>query len=406
MTAPIQTVEVGFDTSFSGAGDFFTLDDATKGELDNSTYLLAGLSFIDVTPRVRNFRINRGRSNLFTNFPAGQVSIEFNNHDRAFDPLYLQSPYAGNIVPRREVRISTNNEVQFSGWIDDWSFTYAPNGDSIAEALAYDATSILSNQVLAAGTPTAQKPGARINAILDEINWLSSNRSIDTGVADLGDQPIAENTNAVTYLQQVAYSEQGLLFINKLGQVRFVEKGTTTDLDDAIQFGGTGISFQNLKVSYGSENLYNRIIVARELGGTATVTDTQSVADYGLRVLTASNVLLSDNSALVDFGLDLVQKYALPQYRFDSLEIALHKLDANEQNQVLGLELGSVVKISFRPNDIGATIERLATVISMQHTVRVDTHYVEFGLDTLPGGFWTLSDPIFGKLSAGNYIGF
>ncbi len=80
MAMPIEKVEVGFDTSFSGAGNFFVLDDATKGQLDNTSYPLGGLTFIDVTDRVRNFSISRGRSNLFSALPAGQLNVEFNNH--------------------------------------------------------------------------------------------------------------------------------------------------------------------------------------------------------------------------------------------------------------------------------------------------------------------------------------
>lgn len=406
MTMPVEKVEVGFDTSFSASGDFFTLDDPVKGVLDNTTYTLAGITFIDVTTRVKNFTISRGRSSLFTSFPAGQLNVAFNNHDRAFDPLYAQSPYSGNIVPRREIKITTANQTQYSGWIDDWSFSYLPNGDSVAEAIAYDATSILANQTLAAGTPTVQKTGARINAILDEIAWSSELRDIDTGIADLSAFPIEANEGAISYLQTVAASEPGLLFIDKLGKVKFVGQSNIVNLDEFMQFGGTGVPFQNLEVSYGSDNLYNQVIIARNGGGTATATDPQSITDYGLRSLSAPNVLLNTDAALVDLALELVDKYSLPEYRFSSLEVALHKLEDAEQTQVLNLELGSVVKVVFTPNNLGNPIERFVQIISINHTVRPETHFIEYGFESLEGGVWTLSDTVFGKLSAGNFLGF
>lgn len=403
---PIEKVEVGFDTTFSGAGSFFTLDDATKGVLDGTTYTLGGVTFIDVTERVKDFSINRGRSNLFANFPTGQLNVTFNNHDRVFDPLYTQSPFIGNIVPRREIRVTTNDSVQYTGWIDDWGFTYLPNGDSTAEAIAYDATSILSGQTLSAGTPTAQKTGARINAILDQVSWLAENRDIDTGLADLGNQVITDGTNVVSYLQTVAQSEPGTLFINKAGAVRFIQADATIDPNKYMVFGGTGIPFQNLQVSYGSENLFNEVVIAREGGGTATASDPQSIIDYGLRVLSASSVLLSNDTALADLALTLVEKYSQPDYRFSSLEVPLHKLNTAEQNQVLNLELGDIVKIEFQPNGFGDVIERFVSIISIQQIVRPDTHFIEFGFEAEEGGFWTLSDPLFGKLSAGNFMGF
>lgn len=400
MSMPIEKVEVGFDTSFSGAGNFFTLDDSTKGQLNNTGFPLAGLQFIDVTDRVRNFAISRGKSSLFASFPAGQLNVEFNNHDRAFDPLYAQSPFVGNIVPRREIRVTTADEVQYTGWIDDWSYSYLPNGDSVAEAIAYDATSIIANQVLSAGTPTAQKTGARITSILNQINWSPESRAIDTGEANLSTFPIEENTNVVTYLQQVAASEPGLIFVSKDGKITFVDRSQTPTSETVVQFGGTGVPFQNLEVSYGSDNLYNQIIIAREGGGTATASDPQSIEDYGLRVLSASSVLLATNDDLIDLALILAQQYSQPEYRFSSLEVALHKLDPEEQAEVLSLDLGGIARVTFTPNGLGDPIQRFVQVISIDHTVNTDRHFVEFGFQSVEYAYLVLDDAEFGKLDS------
>lgn len=397
---PIEKVEVGFDTSFSGAGNFFTLDDATKGQLDNTSYPLGGLQFIDVTQRVKRFNISRGRSSLFTTFPAGQLNVEFNNHDRAFDPLYDQSPFVGNIVPRREIRVTTADDVQYTGWIDDWSFSYLPNGDSIAEAIAYDATSIIAGQTIGSATPTIQQSGARVNYVLDTINWPIGSRAVDTGLAELGNQVITVNTNAMTYLQQIAASEPGLVFIDKVGSLTFLDRSTTPNSEEFVLFGGTGIPFQSVSVSYGSDNLYNEITVSRVSGGTALVTDPQSIADYGARALDAPEVLLSNDADLVDLGLALAQEYSLPEYRFSSLEIALHKLDPAEQTSVLSLDLGSIAKIVFTPNSIGDPIERFVQVISMNHTVTTVNHFIEFGFKSVDNAYLVLDDAEFGKLNS------
>ena len=398
MAMPIEKVEVGFDTSFSGAGNFFVLDDPVKGQLNNTSYPLAGLTFIDVTDRVRNFSISRGRSNLFSAFPAGQLNVEFNNHDRAFDPLYTQSPFAGNIVPRREIRVSTDDVVQYVGWIDDWGFSYLPNGDSVAEAIAYDATSIISGQTLAAGTPTAQLTGARVSNILDQINWSPEERNIEAGVATLGTAVIDANTNAMNYLQTIALSEPGLVFVDKIGRLTFLDRTQSPTSTGLVQFGGTGIPFQSVDVSYGSDNLYNEVVLDRVGGGTATATDTQSVTDYGLRTLSQSGLLLNTDLALAELALVLAQQYSQPEYRFSSLEVAIHKLDPAEQEDVLGLELGSIAKIVFTPNGIGDAIQRFVQVISINHTVNPQNHFVEFGFQSLDAAYLVLDDAEFGKL--------
>lgn len=401
MALPVEKVEVGFEVTPQGAV-LFTLDDPIKGALDNTEYKLGGttLQFLDVTNRVKRFSASRGRSSLFSNFPAGQLNVEFNNHDRAFDPLYDQSPFAGNIVPRREIRFTTGTAIQYTGWIDDWALSYLPNGDSIAEAIAYDATSIIANLALSSAVPTPQKTGARINYVLDEIDWPTTSREIDAGQADLGNQTIDENTNAISYLQSISASEPGLIFIDKLGNVKFLDRTTTPNSGGFTLFGGTGIPFQNLGVSYGSDNLYNQITIARKSGGTAVITDPASIAAYGQRDLTYSEVLLSNDDDLVDLGLALIQQFSTPEYRFSTLEVALHKLEQAQQEDVLLLDLGSIAKIVFTPNGIGDPIERFVQVISINHTVTTQTHFVEFSFQSVENAYLVLDDAEFGKLNS------
>jgi hypothetical protein len=398
MAMPIEKIEIGLVNSPAGALRF-TLDDGIKGVLDNTEYPLGGDSvFVDVTDRVRRFSLSRGRSSLFSSFPAGQLNVEFNNHDRAFDPLYASSPFAGDIVPRREIRATTGSAVVYSGWIDDWNYSYLPDGDSVAEAIAYDATSILSGQTLAAGTPTTQLSGARVNDVLDQIAWSPTLRNIDAGQATLGTAVINADTNAMSYLQQIASSEVGLVFVGKDGAVNFLDRAQGPTSTSLVTFGGTGIPFQSLEVLYGSDNLYNSVILGRTGGGTATATDLDSVADYGLRTLTQSDLLLSTDIALADTALALVQRYSQPEYLFNSLEIALHKLSPSQQAQILGMEIGSIGEVIFTPNSIGDPIERYVQVISINHTVSPDSHYVEFGFQSVESAYLVLDDAEFGKL--------
>jgi hypothetical protein len=398
MAMPIEKIEIGLVNSPAGALRF-TLDDGIKGVLDNTVYPLGGDSvFVDVTDRVRRFSLSRGRSSLFSSFPAGQLNVEFNNHDRAFDPLYASSPFAGDIVPRREIRATTGSAVVYSGWIDDWNFSYLPDGDSVAEAIAYDATSIISGQTLAAGTPVTELSGARVNDVLDQIAWSPTLRNIDTGQATLGTAAIAADTNAMSYLQQVATSEVGLVFVGKDGAINFVDRAQGPTSASLVTFGGTGIPFQSLEVLYGSDNLYNSVILGRTGGGTATATDLDSVADYGLRTLTQSDLLLSTDLALAETALALAERFSQPEYLFNSLEIALHKLSPAQQAQILGMEIGSIGEVIFTPNGIGSPIERYVQVISINHTVGVDSHYVEFGFQSVETAYLVLDDAEFGKL--------
>ena len=113
MAKPDVKVEFGFDLTYSANPPFFTLDSATKGRLDNTQYTLGGVLFYDVTQYLAAYSIDRGRQPIEQVFQPGQAEVQLNNHNRYFDPLYVDSPYFGNIVPQRELRISANGESLF-----------------------------------------------------------------------------------------------------------------------------------------------------------------------------------------------------------------------------------------------------------------------------------------------------
>jgi hypothetical protein len=119
LSQPVQKVELGFDILSSGLGPYFILDDPIKGKLNNTEYLLAGVLFFDVTDLVQSVAIQRGKNRQLDQFDSGLANIVFNNNDRTFDPEYALSPYAGQIVPKRQVRISSGGIVQFAGLVDD-----------------------------------------------------------------------------------------------------------------------------------------------------------------------------------------------------------------------------------------------------------------------------------------------
>lgn len=401
MTIPSPRVEIGFDLT-STIGPFFALNDATRGVLDNADFTLGGTIFFDVTDRVRNIQIARGKPSDFANFTSGQASVEFNNHDRAFDPLYVDSPFVGNILPQRELRIFSNDILQFTGWVIDWDLTYQPNGDSIALAIANDALGILAGQVLPDTVPPEEKTGARIARILSlpSVNWAPDLRDIDEGEATLGDQPIEADTSALGYLQQVAQAEPGDLFIDTDGRVAFRDRSQGPTSIDLVTFGGTAIPVANIEVIFGSEQLFNEVILTREGGGTAIAENTSSQGAYGIRTLSQSDLLLSDDDQLATLATVYAERFSEPEYRFDSFEVKLERVSTGQQAQVLGLELGDVIEISFTPNGIGAAIERYLRVVRKQQTITPTSYIVEIGTQAIDYASLVLDDPEFGKLNS------
>jgi len=403
MGVPRPTVQIGFDLVGANA-NLLTLDNPVKGKLDTPAYPLGGQIFYDVTDKVKSIATRRGKNRQLDEFDGGLANVVFDNNDRTFDPEFVNSPYYGQIIPKRAIRIFSAGNPVFQGVIDDWNLSYSPSGDSEASAAASDAFTLFNTQTLPAGTATAQKAGQRVNAILDlpDVNWSSQDREIETGLTTLGADVFQEDTNVLEYLRTVTRSEPGNLFISRDGKVVFTDRnaspasGGVTLADD-----GTGIPYQGMKVVYGSELLYNEIVIGSDLAGTVVAQDTASIAQYGVLNLTQTGLLMSDPTYVQNLAIYYASKYSQPEYRFESVDIVIDELSDAQQQAILGLEISDFVTIKFTPNGISPAIEKIAEIIRIDDDITPENHVVSLGFATLDYFLLVLDDPEFGKLDRG-----
>jgi hypothetical protein len=407
MSKPNQKIEIGFDLVGNNVGPYFRLDDPVAGVLDGTQYLLGGTIFFDVTQYVKGFSTRRGKSRQLDRYSTGQASIVFDNNSRYFDPEYTASPYYGQIIPRREVRITSGADVIYFGSVDDWNLNYEPNGDNFAEAICSDGFRVLANQTLHDITNSVQTSGERVNAILSqpEINWGSDARQIDAGLQTLGADTIDAGENALSYLQKVEASEPGALFIGKAGKIQFRDRAVAPTSDvTVLADDGTGISYQGMKVVYGSELLYNDIEISTVItGNTATAGDSLSQGIYGILTLSQKDLLMETDLDAQELADWYAQLYSSPEFRFESVEIILNDLTTLEQDEILALELGSVVKVVFTPGNPkqSPAIEKYAEIIRLDNSVDSIFHKVSLGFATLDTAFFVLNDAEFGRLNTG-----
>lgn len=399
MSIPVPKVEIGFDITGSNA-PLFTLDDPVKGVLNNTLYPLGGQIFYDVTEYLISISTNRGKNRELDVYDPGLANVVLQNRTRVFDPLFTSSPFFGQIIPKRAIRISYDNQLAFVGVIDDWNFSYSPNGDSLVSAACSDAFVYFSNQTLDAQTFSPQLPGDRIATVLSNasVNWPLENRDLEQGFTTLSGDTVAQDTNVLDYLQTVTRSEPGSLFIGRNGDVVFKDRrtaatsGGVTFADD-----GTGTTYNALGIEYGSETLYNEILIGAT-GGTATAISATSQAEYGVLNLTQTGLLIEDADDVDALASLLITKYSQPEYRFKTLEVQLDELTTAQQVQILNLEIGSVVRIKFTPNGISPAIDRYAEVIQISNGSNQTTHTVGLGFSTLENALLVLDDAEFGKL--------
>lgn len=402
-------IEIGFDLSNAPGALFAKLDDAVFGVLDAPQTILGGAIFQDVTSSVINYNISRGKSRQLDRYQAGTANVTLNNNTRLFDPEFASSPFAGQIIPKRAVRITANDIVQYEGLIDDWDLAYSPAGNSFASIIASDAFAQFASQGLVAGTATAQFTGERVSAILQNtgVNFPITRVDIETGQQFLQANAFVSGASAFATLQIVAESEPGSLFIAKDGGLVFKDRELqTTGTPLTFADDGSGIGYQSLSVVYGAELLFNEVNVSRLNGSTETAINQGSQDEYGILSLSRSDLPLDDQDSAQNLATYLVTRFSEPEYRFESLDVEIIDFPEETQDLILALELTDIVRVKFTPNNLPPAIDKFAEIIRIQHNVTQSSHRITFGLASTEFSFWRLSDLVFGRLSSGNSLGY
>jgi hypothetical protein len=407
MPAPAVKVELGLN--LGQADPFaFVLNDAIKGVLDNTGFTLGGERYFDISDRLIATSTARGKNQALDRIDAGTSSIVVDNSDRHFDPLYPNGPYFGQLIPRRTVRITCNDQPVFIGAIDDFDIVYAPSNRSQVRIDVSDAFSTLTNSGLEEFTPTAQLSGARVNAVLDrpEVDWPAAEREIDTGNSTMLGALVAEGTSVLEYLQLVSNSEFGDLFIGKDGKVVFRERNSVPNTpnlvftDEVVAGVYQGIQFASVNNVYGSENLYNRILISNAGSPAleASAADTGSQTIYGPRSYSQSNLLVASQSELQFLADYLLARFKEPQYRFEAVTVVMDTLTTPNQDAVLELEIGDIVQVRFEPSDIPPAIEQYVRIIGISHDWTSTSKNITFALERLDFAIFILDNPVLGEL--------
>jgi hypothetical protein len=408
MPAPVVKVELGADL---GERDLtrFVLDDAVKGVLDNTEFTLGGDRFFDITDRLLSVSTSRGKSQALDRIDAGNLTLTLNNSDRLFDPLYQDGFYFGQLIPGKEVRVTCNGLPVIYGFVDDLDIAYQPGNRSVVSIQAVDGLSNLTINNLPEVFPDVELSGARVTRILDlpEVAWPSDKRSIDTGNSFMSDTDISEGTQAISYLQLVATSEAGEVFVSKDGKFVFKARNSPPGMIDLIFSdedsisGFTVIPFTDLGVVYGSEELYNRIVLTNDVPSfpdEAIAEDAESQLVYGPRSYTVNGLLNSEVSDLQFLADFLLARFKEPQYRFSNLSVLMDVLSEEQQNEVLDLEIGDIVQVRFTPSGIPPAIEQFVRVIGISHDWSVDEKRINFALERLDFTLFILDDATYGVL--------
>lgn len=398
MSAPAVKVELGLNAvPLTGQ---FVLDSSTLGLLGTSK--LSGFQWLDVSDRVRQVQVRRGRSRQLDYFNAGSAVVSFYNRDRLFDPLNTASVFYPAVEPRCLVRVSSRGFPLFTGFVSDWNLDYEIAGMDMASASCSDAFMVLSNQLLSAFTPSAQLTGARVNTVLSrsEVNFVGG-REIAAGVSTVGAYAVSANTNVLNYLRQVEASELGSLFCAADGSIVFRERGQVpTNTLLTFSDDGVNIPYQTLVNQYGDEYLYNYVRAQSPAGAEQVVSDAASITKFQVSQLAVSDLLNSSTTEVLSLAQVLLSRFKEPKVRFTGFSVQLNGLSDSQTDAVLGSELTDYAYLvkSFPVGSPGSHTQ-LSILTGISHDISADSHKVTFAVENAQENlFLILGDAFAGQV--------
>ena len=408
--------ELFIDTGF--VLNAFTLDNTIRGVLDNTEYVLDGLTeFAPMLEYSTNLNIKRGRRDVGDQFSAGTMSFNLNDSlaGGTLNPLYSSSPYVDpdnqfTLAPLRKVSFGRYNGVGtfielFRGQIVNYDYSYQLGEQNIISVYCADDFYLLAQTALAEFNVSEQLSSARISAVLDlpEVAYPALSRDIETGTQTLGGAAaytVPEGTNVKAYFDQIQAAEQGRIFMSRTGDLTSQPRvgqtlsGSVADFHDD----GTNIPYNSLAISYNADLIVNRASI-QHLGASSpeVADDAASQAKYLIQNVSITNSLLHNDAAALDLANYLL--VGEPEATFNAVQTDYMMLTTAQREALALVDIGDTITIT---NTItGGEVAQELSVEGIEIAVNVNSgHRVTFyTAATVIVYEFILNDPIYGKLN-------
>ena len=414
--------ELFIDTGFML--DAFTLDDATRGVLNGTQYVLDGTTeFAPMLEYSTNVNVKRGRRDLGDQFSAGTMSFNLNDDlaGGTLNPLYTSSPYidpAGQftLAPLRRVSFGRYNSVGtfialFVGQIVNYDYNYELGGQNTVNVYCADDFYLLAQTALAEFNVSEELSSARLSAVLDlpEVAYPALSRDIETGTQTLGGSAaytVDEGTNVKAYIDQIQAAEQGRIFMSRTGDITSQPRigdtlsGSVADFHDD----GTNIPYNSLGIIFNADLIVNRASIQR-LGAASpeVADDLASQAKYLIQNVSITDSLLHNDAAALDLANYLL--VGEPTATFNAVQTDYLMLTTPQRETLALVDIGDTITIT---NTIaGGEVAQELSVEGIEISVNVNNgHRVTFyTANTVIVYELILDDLVYGTLDADNVLG-
>jgi len=365
MTLPAQ-ISVSFDFS-SGAtfGYPFTIGDVKYGVLGTGTLASSTTPepTVDLTPDVRQIRINRGRNIMRDTYEAGNCTVRVLDPLSYFNPQNASSPYFGLLSPLRKLRVSGTvggvGYFLFSGYTTEYLYTY-PQGQETGyvDIVCSDAFRLMQQATVTtvASATAGQDTGTRIGKILDQVSFPANMRTVDTGNTTCVVDPATART-ALDAVKNAEFSEQGAFYFNQEGTAIFLNRNNVIKKygETPIEFNQSGgIPYTNLVFAFDDKLIINSAGMTR-VGGTEQVSENAtSIAKYFPHQLNQTNLVAQTDADTLNIAKIYVATRQETTIRIDAMTVDLLDPDVPTAT-MLDLDYFSNLKITNVQPD-GSTI--------------------------------------------------
>jgi hypothetical protein len=313
---------------------------------------------------------------LTSQFEAGTANVTLYDQTGDWNPTNPASIYYPNLVPLRQIIIYATYASQdyflFSGFINTYDTGFRQGNDELSTVTlkCVDGFKLLAGSGIATVTGSGvQTSGARVNAILDEIEWPLSLRNVDTGDSTLQADP-GTDRDALQALFNVEQSEFGGIFLDANGKVDFVSRNAliATPAFPVYEFSdqGTDISYTNAVVAFDDTNLVNDVTITR-LGGTPqNVFDQPSIDKFFLHSGQRSDILVQTNAEALNQAQGILATRKDPEIRIDSIQLNLYD-DTNPNKPLAGVDIELLDGVTVTKTTPGSTSVVQSSLVNAIH---------------------------------------
>ena len=377
----------------------------------------SSLTYTDISAYVRQFNTKRGRANELGQFVGGTASLLLSNADNRFNPNNTSSPYYDTanaitkIQPLKPVKISaTYDSVTypiFFGFLDMIPVSFPAIGaDSVVQFNCVDAFKILNSQTLGSAgwrlgrggfseigvssvlgyEDTQELSSARVSRLLNQVQFPSALRDIQTGTLEVQSQA-SSNNDILTAIRDCEKAENAQFFIGKDGSAVFRNRNyrlsntKATSVQAYFSNDGTNLPYSDVITSFDTHEVRNVYQWTRSGGSTQFVSDANSVQRYRPIASVESTINVSDSDVLSLIDQKIAET-ALPIVRIDSLKVNPRQ-DTSIWEKALGLEFGDRISVKIVNPDTSSYTDEL-WIESIQHSVNASSQTWSWNITLSP----------------------